>query len=65
MGRVNELQREAYNLICEHFDDDPDSVIDLVASKLQLPQEFAVSLYEAYVEQEYLLNFSHEEGTYG
>jgi hypothetical protein len=65
MGRVNEVQREAYDIICEHFDDDPDSVIYLVAKQLKLPQEFAVSLYEAYVEQEYLLNMSYEEGTYG
>jgi hypothetical protein len=65
MGRVSELQSEAYEIIGEHFDEDPDSVIDLVAKQLHLSQEYAVSLYEAYVEQEYLLNFSYEEGTYG
>ena len=65
MGRVSELQSDAYEIITEHFDEDPDSVIYLIAEQLHLSQEYAVSLYEAYVEQEYLLNFSYEEGTYG
>ena len=50
MGRLSDLEIQAFDLISVYYDDYPDEVISRLMTELDMPYDWAVRVYEKYQE---------------
>jgi len=46
MGRLSDLEIDAFDLIAHYYDEDPDEMISRLMTELQMPYDMAFSMYE-------------------